>query len=334
MACSISKSEPKRLLFAVLFAVSVTAAGQSHATEPSNTEAAAVLFREGRDAMKRGDYSSAYEQLLKSSELDRQLGTLLNLALCEERLGRLRSASEHLAEVARLAAAGDVRGRFAEARRGAIDDRLPRIALNVDAEPGAAITLDGVRLAAESWSSPLALDPGEHELSASAPGRRPVQMKIRLEESQRLHVFVKLDRVEVRAQETRAATHTATAPIASPGAPPLPPAARVVSTRRSSHRDGALVAASLGATGLLVSSIAAMFVLRDKSLVDEHCKAGPCDARGAEAQSQGRTWSVIGTVSFAVGVAGLGAGTYLWLSSSAPDPSGKERAMAGVGGRF
>ena len=43
-------------------------------------------------------------------------------------------------------------------------------------------------------------------------------MKILLEEGQLLHVAVKLDRIEIRAQETQAAARTATAPVASGGA--------------------------------------------------------------------------------------------------------------------
>jgi hypothetical protein len=63
---------------------------------PSHAE---TLFRQGREAVKRGDYAVACPKFEESQRLDPANGTLLNLALCEEGWGRLVEARMHLREV-------------------------------------------------------------------------------------------------------------------------------------------------------------------------------------------------------------------------------------------
>jgi hypothetical protein len=67
-------------------------------TESSEAE---TLFREGREAVKRGDYAVACPKFEESQRLEPANGTLLNLALCEEGWGRAAEASVHFEEVLR-----------------------------------------------------------------------------------------------------------------------------------------------------------------------------------------------------------------------------------------
>src|SRR3989442_15930933 len=62
---------------------------------------AEALFRAGRAASKRGDTKVACERFSESYRLDAAVGTLLNLAACEEALHRLVDAwksYQHVAE--------------------------------------------------------------------------------------------------------------------------------------------------------------------------------------------------------------------------------------------
>ena len=60
--------------------------------------AAEVLFQEGRDAVQRGNWPLACSKFRESERLDPGVGTLMNLADCEEKIGRLASAWERWRE--------------------------------------------------------------------------------------------------------------------------------------------------------------------------------------------------------------------------------------------
>jgi hypothetical protein len=64
-----------------------------------NPALAQALFDEGRKLYMQGDFMQAREKLEASFHADPAAGTLLNLAVCEEKLGDLRAAREHYAMV-------------------------------------------------------------------------------------------------------------------------------------------------------------------------------------------------------------------------------------------
>jgi hypothetical protein len=69
------------------------------AAQTESASTAETLFREGREAVKRGDYAVACPKFEESQRLDPANGTLLNLALCEEGWGHVDDARRHLKEV-------------------------------------------------------------------------------------------------------------------------------------------------------------------------------------------------------------------------------------------
>jgi hypothetical protein len=76
------------------------------------------------------------------------------------------------------------------------------------------------------------------------------------------------------------------------------------------------VAAGLGTASLAVGAVTGAMVLGKKATVDEHCTPeGYCDQTGLDAASDGRTLSTVSTVTFLAGLAGVGVGLYLVLSS-------------------
>lgn len=81
-------------MIATMFLCSEAAADEGGAASSAES-----LFREGRDAVKRGDYAVACPKFQESQRLDPAIGTLLNLALCEERWGRISEARLHFREV-------------------------------------------------------------------------------------------------------------------------------------------------------------------------------------------------------------------------------------------
>src|SRR5438445_2081122 len=95
----------------------------------AETGAAAALFDDGRDAMKRGDFDVACARFDESNRLEPAVGTELNLALCEEKLGHELSAWRRLQRVIDVLPQGDDRLPIARQHRDDIDARLPRVRL-------------------------------------------------------------------------------------------------------------------------------------------------------------------------------------------------------------
>lgn len=135
--------------FAV-FAQSNVAIAQAESSSTAET-----LFREGREAVKRGDYAVACPKFEESQRLDPANGTLLNLALCEEGWGHADDARKHLREVL---AAPDLD----EQRRAIATEHAAALAGNASADatpaPAVAPKLD---TAADppARGSPAALSP-------------------------------------------------------------------------------------------------------------------------------------------------------------------------------
>src|SRR5262244_1618441 len=90
--------------------------------------AAEQLFIEGRAAAARGDYATACPKFAESQHLEPATGTLLNLADCEERLGKLASAWQHFREAFyKLLETNDERLQYATRRASQLEKRVPRL---------------------------------------------------------------------------------------------------------------------------------------------------------------------------------------------------------------
>ena len=77
------------------------------------------------------------------------------------------------------------------------------------------------------------------------------------------------------------------------------------------------VLAGVGAAGVVVGGVTGIMVLGKKKTADEHCypEFRACDQEGVDANESGRTLGTVSTVGFAIGLVGLGLGTYFILTS-------------------
>lgn len=146
-------------------------------------------FREGRALLVQGRFTQACSKLEQSQRLEPRLGTKLNIAFCQERLGQLATAWLSFQEAASLArSAGDgERERFARSRVDALEPRLPRLSVRAAARANAeppALLLDGVPLPAKAEREALPVDPGEHVLVALQSGEEYWRATVRLGESE------------------------------------------------------------------------------------------------------------------------------------------------------
>jgi len=281
---------------------------------------AARLFREGRAAMKAEDYASAAEKLARSQQLDPSPGTLLNLALCEEKLGQLGKAWTHIQAVLEVLPPGDPRRPIAEEKAGALKVRVPWIVLELDdsVADNATIQLDDRRLQPPELSHPIAVDPGRHKVTVStATGTTEEVVDISEGETKDVHL-------NVNKSNPIGTTDTVDSGSGSP--------------------TGAYILLGVGAAGVLTGSYLWLELNKKQDTVDNNCDAAKqCNDRGLTAAEDGKSLAPIYAGAWIVGAVGLATGTYFLLSSddkpgetgtrvgAAPLPGG---ACVGAAGRF
>lgn len=174
------------------------------ASAETNSASAHSLFLEARAAMDRGAYEDACPKLEESMRLDAAVGTQLNLADCYERVGRTASAWAGFLDAASMAKASHQpeREKLARARAKALEPRLPKLVIDADlaSEPGLEISRDGFAVSSATWSTPVAVDPGTHDVVASAPGKMSWRTVVEAKEGQTVRVtipkklFVRIER--------------------------------------------------------------------------------------------------------------------------------------------
>lgn len=163
---------------AVLCVVATAAASarEARADAPMTNEMKAEqLFRAGEKSYDSGKHAEACASFQESLKLGPKLGTLLNLALCHETVGKLATAWSEFHYGAAWAAQNGQRDRreFAVAHILSLEPRLPRVSLQLPAATAiATLEVDGEPLAEPRWYLPLYLDPGEHVVGVTAPGRK------------------------------------------------------------------------------------------------------------------------------------------------------------------
>jgi hypothetical protein len=141
--------------------------------------------------MEAGDYATASEKLAQSYKLDPSPGTLLNLSICEDRLGRLVSARRYALATLDALEQGDPRRPLAEKQVTLLNDRVPWLTVRVHAPDNVSftVTIDGRNVDPSALAQPIPLDPGNHSVVVSS-SLGPEVRTVRLAERQRADLFV------------------------------------------------------------------------------------------------------------------------------------------------
>ena len=167
----------------------------ARAADPQEQQLAQALFDEGRSLMEKKRYHEACAKLAESQRLDPGGGTLLNLAICYEKDGKLATAKVAYDDA--LAAAVNDRRRdrqtIARERLAALESTVPRlrivVPLSSDME-GLELKLDGMTLRRAAWGVATPVDPGSHAIDVTGPGRTPWSTAVTVEVSQKKIVEV------------------------------------------------------------------------------------------------------------------------------------------------
>lgn len=278
---------------------------------------AEALFRAGREAAEHGDFATACARFNESNRLDPAPGTVFNLGDCNEKIGKLASAWQRYQEVIQKLPPSDPRVTVAQQHSAALEARVPHLTLRLGpgASSDASVSRDGVELGRASFGLPLPVDPGDHTVTVSAPGRAEKRYSVSLREGESRDLAVEPG---------------APLPVAHVASPTSTTPARDRGTDDGSGmRTAGYVALGVGAAGIVTSLITGAMVISRKNVVDNHCQNQHCDQQGLDAADAGRTLSTVSTVSFIVGAVGVGGGLTLILTHGP-----HETAMVGLGGKF
>jgi hypothetical protein len=287
-------------LFAVgTMSLACLLAGQRAARAEPLEERASLLFAAGREAMKREDYPAACANFDESQRLDPSLGTVLNLAVCEERQGHLTRARTLLEQFLSSAPPEDDRRANAQQLASSLDARLPQLALQVEppAVPGTRLSVDGREQAFEA-GAPLRVDPGQHRLEVDIPGYSAAIITLELSESEQRQQRISLSQLPAAAAPTRASLV------------PAPPHAR------QALPHAVFFALGVGLAGAATAVESGMLIAADRATVREHCANKSCDPTGLAAGRRGKTLVAINTIAWPVAVAGTSLAAYLVLFRS------------------
>jgi len=281
------------------------------AESPSDRIATAqALFDQARQLMAKGQYREACPKLEESQRLDPGGGTLLNLADCYEHQGHVASAWAKFLEAAGAAhAAGNVdRERTARERAAALATKLPKLAINVAPSPAAGLEIrrDGEALGQTQWGVPLPVDPGEHAITASAPGRTTWRRTVMV--------------------GTAATTVTISVPDLESGATIVDARQDAPASTFGTQRILALAASSIGVVGVAVGSVFGLQSISKRREADKACDATTCnDQASVDLTDEAIRAGNVSTIAFAVGAVGLASGAVLWFTATPKAP------VAGVG---
>ncbi|MBS2013733.1 MAG: hypothetical protein JST00_12650 [Deltaproteobacteria bacterium] len=259
------------------------------------------LFREGRAALNDKDYDTACTKFAESQRLEPAPGTQLNLGECEERRGHLLAAREAFLAASSGFTTQDKK-QYAASRADAVERRIPRLVLKVSSAPADTIVRIGDR--AVPTGSEQRSDPGDVVITAEAKGHRTRTIRASLKEGQ----LLELDLGPLDAE---------TGPVIVREAAPAPVApASADRDPGSGRRTLGWTLAGVGGASLAVGVVTGIMTLGKASTVKEQCTGDlECNAEGLDAARSGETLSLVSTITVIAGLAGIGAGTFLLLTS-------------------
>jgi hypothetical protein len=159
-------------LGAIALAASITSIAR--ADDALKEGRAADLFKQGRTLMEQGKTEEACAAFRASKELVQKAVTLINLAQCDEKLGKTASALGEFTKGLSLAKDEKNEERVDIAREGIsrLEPKVVRVTFTIPAEDAeATLLLDGDDLPLAVAKSPTPIDPGQHSIVAKAPGR-------------------------------------------------------------------------------------------------------------------------------------------------------------------
>jgi hypothetical protein len=306
-----------RLLFVVALATAFVPAA---ARAQDNSAAVEALFDEGKKLEAAGNYAAACPKFLASYNLEHRTGTLLNLADCYERIGLLASAWARFVEARTMAqrAGQQDRADFAQQHASALEGRLSRLTIVVPAGiAGLEVKRDGTAVDPAEFGIAVPLDPGDHTIEASAPGKLPWKGGVHIDK-EGASSSIQVPLLEEAPVAPAPAPPPSVAPQPSAPAPVPPPEPEGPNVRK-------IVGLAIGATGVVVAGIGGVFALKaisSKSTSDPYCdvngNANACYPPGVQPRQDAVSEGNLASILLGVGGVMIAGGLVVWLTAPSP----------------
>lgn len=270
------------------------------AAQPTSTQAAEALFRDGKALMAQGKLAEACAAFDGSYRKDPATSTLLNVGDCREKNGQFASAWGAFVEAERRTRNSDdpsqqAINQLAASRAARLEPRLSYLTISVPDDSrvdGLTITRDGEPIDAAEWNRALPADIGDHVIQAKAPAYEPWTTTVTI----------------AAEKEKQSAT--------VPKFKPLPPSKRgdvirlVEPSPFTPKRKLAVGIASIGVVGL-GGGIALYFMAHGDY---DESKRTAADARQSELWNRANDKLLLSQLSAGLGVAALGTAAFLWFT--------------------
>ena len=289
------------------------------------------LFARARDLRTKGDCAGAVPLFRKAYKVyPNGLGSLRNVAECEEQIGHWASARRAWLDVKRALVTMAQDPKYDGWEKDAQDAaaRLqPKVAtVYVDVilktpqsegpateKSGVEVLVNGENLGTTLVGTPLERDPGSYRVRVQAKYASPVETDVALAAGDTKHVTLRL-------------VQTPPATPAGAGGTPEQPGAIIETDTGKGKRTAGIVLIGVGAAALIGSGVT--FLVRNgaKSDVDDQCPSHVnCSTSLQSTVDRGKLMSTLTTILFPVGLvaAGTGVGLFIWGSNSketAPPP--------------
>jgi hypothetical protein len=302
----------KRAACAGALALLCAVAPRHARAESANPAVAEALYEEACNLMKQGKLDQACPKLKQSYDLDAGGGTLLELAECYEKQGKFASAWSSF-KAAQVQAQRDGRPRrvdYAKKHVAAVEPKLSKITIEVPSDanrPGLSVLLDGAELGSAAWNVGVPIDPGSHELTASAPNKTTYDRQFEIAAS--------------------SASTTLTIPkLEDAPAAPSSPSARMIdhdvvkkavpseAAPSGSSRTMGYVLVGAGVIGIGIGSYFGLHAFSEWSTRKNGCANG-CTPEAKSAGDKASSAALVSYIGFGVGLIAAGVGAYLLLSS-------------------
>lgn len=295
--------------------------------EPTAADLAAARkkFDRALELEKAGDFKAALALLRDVAAVKATSQVRFHVALCLERLGRLVDAREEYLRAKEDAETkegpeGTALAQKAGDRVADLDARIPKVTFKLPEDViGAKVSVDGGAAVSVLVSPTIRLDPGEHKLLVTSPGRRSFARTVIVKE--RDATFT-LDVTLPPAEDEAAAE-----PVAA-DAPEAAPAPKRLADEAPKPSALPWIIGGVGVASLATAGV--FYALRESTIhdLDAACGAGreSCPRSMQSTEDQGRLYTTTANVFVGVGAAAIGTAIVLWLTQ----PSAKPRATVAV----